>query len=129
VVTEADNGHLNGNGINTNGYNQSLLGYPATACSDSYYAWGAGGTYKLTGLESVKQYSVKIFGSRIHESGGGREGSYTINGVTQTLDGANNTSEYIVFENLTADANGEILLDFGVASGATFGYINVLELI
>ena len=129
VLVDADNGHNNGSGFNTDGYDQELLGYPATASSDSYYAWEGGGTYKFTGLQALRQYSIRIFGSRVVDSGGDRLGSYTINGVTQTLDARNNSSNTIAFEGLNANSNGEIILDFGVAEGSVFGYINVLELV
>ncbi|ELR70800.1 hypothetical protein C900_03408 [Fulvivirga imtechensis AK7] len=129
VVAEADNGHNNGSGINTDGYDQDLLGFPASACSDSYYAWGTGGTYKLTGLQAAQQYAIRIFGSRVASSGGNRVGTYTINGVTQILDARNNSTNTIIFEGLNADSIGEVTIDFGVAEGSVFGYINVLELI
>ncbi len=127
VLNEADNGYGHGEGYNTNGYTGEALGYPATACSDSYFSHGAGGTYQLAGLQSTMTYSIKLFGVRM-ASTGGRVGSYTINGVTQTLDAQNNTTDFIVFTNLLAAEDGTITLDFGVAAGSTFGYINVLEL-
>ncbi|MCG8387828.1 MAG: hypothetical protein MJA30_19910, partial [Cytophagales bacterium] len=128
VVSEADNGYGLGEGFNPDGYNGEALGYPATACSDSYFAHGVGGTYQLTSLQGSMQYTLKLFGSRMAATGG-RVGSYTINGVTQTLDGQNNTTQQVVFENLQAAADGTLTLEFGVAAGSTFGYINVLELV
>ncbi|MEQ9660565.1 fibronectin type III domain-containing protein [Fulvivirga sp.] len=128
IIDDADNGFGDGSGHNTQGYAGAVLGYPATACSDSYFAYGPGGTYKFTGLNEEMVYSVKIFGSRVSTSGD-RTGSYQINGLTQTLDGENNATEFIVFEDLTPDPNGEIILDFGLATGSSFGYINVIELI
>ncbi|MEO1053646.1 MAG: fibronectin type III domain-containing protein, partial [Bacteroidota bacterium] len=126
VVSDASNGY--GNGFNNTGYAGETLGYPTSANSDSYFSHGAGGTYKLTGLDNSKTYTITIFGSRTATSGG-RVGTYTIDGVTQTLDGQNNTSNTISFTDLQPDVNNEITLDFGVAAGSTFGYLNVLEVV
>ncbi len=117
-----------GTGYNTQGYNGVALGYPATACSDSYFAHSTGGVYELSGLQTTLRYTVKIFGSRMAPSGA-RVGSYTINGITQTLDAQNNTTNFIAFEDLQPDVSGTLTLDFNVASGSTFGYVNVLELV
>ncbi|MEM9856971.1 MAG: fibronectin type III domain-containing protein [Bacteroidota bacterium] len=128
VVTEADNGYGNGVGYNSVGYDGAALGYPATANSDSYFAYGPGGIYKLTGLDPTKGYDIKIFGSRV-ASDGRRVGTYRINGVTQTLDAENNSTTTITFAEVLPDTNNEIILEFGVQIGSNFGYINVLEVV
>ncbi|MEM7549576.1 MAG: hypothetical protein AAF363_07875 [Bacteroidota bacterium] len=125
VVIDASNGL--GNGFNNDGYSGETLGYPITANSDSYFARLGGGTYKLTELDNNKTYDLVIFGSR--SGTGNRVGTYTINGVTKTLDGLNNTSNTVSFTGLTPDVNGEIILDFGVQAGSSFGYLNVLKVI
>ncbi|MEO1053662.1 MAG: fibronectin type III domain-containing protein [Bacteroidota bacterium] len=125
VVSDASNGY--GNGFNSNGPTNAL-GYPSTANSDSYFSHGAGGTYKLTGLDNTKTYTLTIFGSR-NATSAGRVGTYTINGVTQTLDGQNNTTNTISFADIQPDTNNEIILDFGVEAGSNFGYMNVLEVV
>ncbi|MEM8566152.1 MAG: SGNH/GDSL hydrolase family protein, partial [Bacteroidota bacterium] len=127
VVDEADNGYGLGEGFNPEGYNGVTLGYPVTACSDSYFSRPGGGIYELSGLQSYMTYGIKLFGSRASGTGG-RVGTYTINGITQTLDALNNSATFITFDQLQADASGKIILDFDVAAGSSFGYINVLEL-
>ncbi|MEO1053052.1 MAG: fibronectin type III domain-containing protein [Bacteroidota bacterium] len=124
VFADASNDYENG--FNKDGYNGDVLGYPTSANSDSYFAHGSGGIYKLKDLDPSKQYDLKIFGSRT-ASGGGRVGTYTIDGITQTLDALNNSSNTISFNDIQPDANNEIVLEFGVAVGSSFGYLNVLE--
>ena len=128
VEVEADNGYGNDAGFNPDGYNGEALGYPATAVSDSYFSYGPGGTYKLTGLDPTKVYDLTIFGSRM-ASDGKRVGTYHINGVNQTLDAENNTTLTITFADVPPDLNNEIVLEFGVQTGSNFGYINVLEVV
>ncbi|MEO1050962.1 MAG: LamG-like jellyroll fold domain-containing protein [Bacteroidota bacterium] len=125
VVSDASEGY--GNGSNLDGYTGETLGQPGTANSDSYFARGAGGTYKLTGFNSFRTYDLVIFGSRM--GAGNRVGSYTVNGETQILDALNNSSNVISFTDLQPDSNNEILLDFRPAPGSTFGYLNVLKVI
>ncbi|UII21158.1 RHS repeat-associated core domain-containing protein [Fulvivirga ligni] len=128
VASAADHAYGDQTGVNTEGYNGVALGYPASACRDSYFSFSSGGSYKLTGLALNKQYSIKIFASRAASSGG-RVGKYIMGGETLTLDAQNNTTNTIIFENLAADSNGELVMDFAPQSGSTFGYINVIEII
>ncbi|NJN25202.1 MAG: hypothetical protein HC819_04095 [Cyclobacteriaceae bacterium] len=129
VVDDADNGYGDGSGYNADGgYNGEALGYPASACRDSYFAWNNGGQYKFSGLETGNFYDIKIFGSRT-ASTGGRVGRYTINGQSLNLDAMNNTTNFIIFNGLAPDGHGDIILDFKNEVGSDFGYINVIELI
>jgi RHS repeat-associated protein len=128
IVKNASNGYGNGDYFNSEGFPGPVGYYPLFACTDSFFAYGPGGTYKLTGLSANKYYTLTVFGSR-RSSTFNRTGAYTINGRQLTLDAANNNLKTITFHNVRPDASGEIILDFGVASGSQFGYINVLDLL
>lgn len=127
VITEPSNGYGGGADFNSGGYSGQVLDYPVSACSDSHYTFGVGGTYKLNGLDNTKVYSIRIFGSRMPVSDT-RKGLYTVNGKQQTLDAANNTSQTILFSNITP-VSGSITIGFNVATGSTFGYINVMDIV
>ncbi|MCD9015472.1 GDSL-type esterase/lipase family protein [Parachryseolinea silvisoli] len=121
---------FSGDGVyyNTIGYNGSALGYPARACLDSYFAHGNGGSYKLTGLDVNKWYSITIFGSRV-ASKNDRTGQFTINGIRKLLDAMNNSTRTVTFHHVAPNQNGEIVFDFGVDKNSYLGYMNVLDFV
>lgn len=82
-------------------------------------------TLNLTGLNPSRRYTFKVFGSR---SATDRRTTYTAGGTSQTVDAGQNTTLTASFPNLTPDANGLLTLTFAPASGATYGYLNVLEI-
>lgn len=123
IVKDPSNGY---GAFNTAGSTQALLDYPVSALSDSHYGWGAGGTYRLSGLDDTKAYSLRIFGSRM-SVGDSRKGAFAINGQQQFLEAANNTSQTILFTDLVP-VLGIITIDFTVAPGATFSYINLMDI-
>jgi titin len=123
IVKDPSNGY---GAFNTAGSTQTLLDYPVSALSDSHYGWGTGGTYRLSGLDDTKTYSLRIFGSRMSVSDS-RKGAFAINGQQQFLEAANNTSQTILFSDIVP-VMGTITIDFTVATGATFSYINVMDI-
>jgi hypothetical protein len=123
IVKDPSNGY---GAFNTAGSTQALLDYPVAALSDSHYGWGTGGTYRLSGLDDTKTYSLRIFGSRM-SVGDSRKGAFTINGQQQLLEAANNTSQTILFSDIVP-VLGTITIDFTVAPGAAFSYINVMDI-
>jgi P pilus assembly chaperone PapD/predicted esterase len=84
----------------------------------------------ITGLETNRTYSIKFFSSSKWWAPQPDNGStqYTINGVTKSLNVQNNTTNTAIFENLTADANGEIKFTLSVPAGGQVGYLNAMEL-
>lgn len=84
----------------------------------------------ITGLETNRTYSIKFFSSSKWWAPQPDNGStqYTINGVTKSLNVQNNSTNTAVFENLTADANGEIKFTLSVPAGGQVGYLNAMEL-
>jgi hypothetical protein len=123
IVKDPSNGF---GAFNTYGNSQAVLDYPISAVSDSHYAWQSGGTYSLNGLDNSKVYGIRMYGSRMSVTDT-RKGSFTISGQQQFLEAANNTSQTIVFSNI-APISGSITIDFNVAAGSTFGYINVMDI-
>ncbi|MFY0255804.1 fibronectin type III domain-containing protein [Chitinophaga sp. 30R24] len=83
----------------------------------------------ITGLETNRTYTVKFFSSSKWWAPQPDNGStqYTVNGVTKTLYAQNNTTNLAVFENLTADTNGEIKFTLSVPPGGQVGYLNAME--
>jgi RHS repeat-associated protein len=127
VVTEPSANYFGGNDWISTGYNGQMADYPISAVNDSHLAWSGGGSYKLTGLDNSKVYDLRIFGSR-SASGTDREGLYTVNGQQKILQAANNSSRTVLFDNI-APINGIITINFNVAPGSAFGYINVMDII
>jgi RHS repeat-associated protein len=127
VVTEPSANYAGGNDWISSGYNGQMADYPISAVNDSHLAWSGGGSYKLTGLDNSKVYDLRIFGSRSAPSTD-REGLYTVNGQQKILQAANNSSRTVLFDNI-APINGIITINFNVAPGSAFGYINVMDII
>ncbi len=59
--------------------------------------------------------------------GDSRKAVFTINGQQQVLETTNNTTQTVVFTNV-APASGSITIDFTVAAGSQFAYLNVLDI-
>ena len=111
---------------NTSGYKQILLDYPITALQDSHFGYGTGGTYRLYGLDNGRNYSLRFFGCRTGVTDS-RKAMFTINGQQQVLETTNNT-QTIVFNNIVP-TSGSITIDFDVANGSDFAYLNVLDIV
>ncbi len=124
IVKDPSNGYaLN----NTNGPTTTVLDYPSSAVSDSHFGWQSGGSYRINGLDNSKVYHIRIFSSRLYVSDA-RRGTFTINGQSLSLDAAGNTSQTIQFTNL-APISGAVTINFTVASGSSFAYINVMDIV
>ena len=84
----------------------------------------------ITGLETNRTYTVKFICDSKWWAPQPDNGStqYTINGVSQTLYAQNNTSNLAVFQNVSADANGEIKFTLSIPAGGQVGYLNAMEI-
>jgi lysophospholipase L1-like esterase len=111
---------------NTSGYKQPLLDYPITATQDSHFGYQTGGTYRLNGLNNGMNYSLRFFGCRTGVTDS-RKAVFTINGQQQIQETTNNT-QTIVFDNIVP-TSGSITIDFDVASGSDYAYLNVLDIV
>jgi len=78
----------------------------------------------LKNLDSKFNYKLTFFNSRTQ--GGNRNNTYTINGQSITVNAANNTSEVAIFENLTPDTDGSLLIN--IDPQLSQGYLNVMKL-
>ncbi len=77
-------------------------------------------------------YRVEIFGSRDGtDSGRGRLTRYTIEGDFRDLDVADNTERLAIFDSVSPDARGEVLIRVGVSpdGAARFAYIGFVRVI
>ncbi|WOO39305.1 PKD domain-containing protein [Rubellicoccus peritrichatus] len=103
--------------------------YPDDATYDSYYVSNANlGEITFEDLDPDQLYNLTIFASAALDPQVSALGDYTINGNTQTLNAADNTSQTIVFNDISPDASGNIVLAC-IASGNTGeAFINVIEL-
>jgi lysophospholipase L1-like esterase len=110
----------------TAGYKQTLLDYPLTAVQDSHYGYQTGGAYRVNGLDNGMNYSLRFFGCRTGVTDS-RKAVFTINGQQQILETTNNT-QTIVFNNIVP-ISGSITIDFNVASGSDYAYLNVLDIV
>lgn len=83
---------------------------------------------KLTGLETTRKYSFKFFaGSNWSVLANNGTTVFTINGVSKQLDVQGNTSQTVNFDNIEANASGEITFTISVAPGTQVGYLNAFE--
>jgi Immunoglobulin I-set domain len=129
------------NGANENGTLLSSV-FPSQATRDSLYgnteAFGAGSnffpSFKLTGLDPVRQYSFTFYASRTGV-GDNRETGYTVVGANTNfaaLNPANNINNSVMAEGLSPTAAGEITISLAPTAnnnnGNHFTYLGVLRL-
>lgn len=83
---------------------------------------------RLTGLDADKTYSIRFFSSSTWwaQPNNGTT-TFTINGVTKSIAVQGNTTNTVIFENLTPNGSGEISFDVSRASGSNVGYLNAME--
>ncbi|MBS1741594.1 MAG: SGNH/GDSL hydrolase family protein [Bacteroidetes bacterium] len=122
--------NIAGPGTNTGNSVGDLGDYPSTATADYAFAHptATNGQWKLTGLDSLKQYTVKFWGSR---TGIGDQRYLQIKRADETTyqqyDAANNTdynnAAVFVFSGKT-----EMTFDIKVRDGDAFGYISIIDI-
>ncbi len=121
--------NLSGPGVNTSSINTAVGDYPASAVSDFTFAHNSTttGQWKLSGLDSLQQYSVKFWGTR--DATDDRIILVRILGdsVWKQFDARFNTD----FNNaaiLTFAARKEVIFEFQVGSTSTFGHISIVDI-
>jgi predicted esterase len=85
----------------------------------------------LRGLQPNVSYQIKIWAANtVADSTYNRWSTYEINGTTVDLNVFGNTTTFVTFPNVVADANGKIPLKVYPKAGSNsrYGQINVLEL-
>ncbi len=80
----------------------------------------------ISGLEAGEDYDLKIFATADNDTGYYTT-TYIIDGESQTFDPGGNTSTFVEFTKLVADASGEIRMEV-VTGEYKPGYINVMEI-
>lgn len=84
---------------------------------------------KLTGLDATRKYSFKFFaGSSWSVQANNGTTIFTVNGVSKPLNVQGNTSNTVNFDNIAANASGEITFNMAVADGTQVGYLNAFEI-
>ena len=83
-------------------------------------------TYRLSGLNPAKTYTLRFLGNR---SGADRTTEYKAGGQSVTLNTNSNTANTVQIAGLVPNASGQIDFSFGRFGSSTFGYLNALEII
>jgi len=109
-------------GMNT-GNNSGVV--PDNVMRSSYWLdFGNTGQLKVDGLNTSQGYNFVFFASR--DGGGDRTTDYTINGTTVSLNASYNTQNTVQINNVSPNANGEVIIDITLGETAIFGYIGAL---
>jgi len=129
------------NGVNENGTLLSTI-FPGQATRDSMFGntetFGAGSdffpSFKLTGLNPARQYSLAFFASRTGVADN-RETGYTVDGANSrftALNAANNVNNVALATNLTPTAAGEITVSLAPTTNNNnanhFTYLGAMRL-
>lgn len=102
------------------------LGSDYLYIGDNSYGKVEEADFYIDGLSKKRLYSLEIFAAR-ETSSDVRIGYYTANGISGTLDAADNISNTLLLENIAADENGRITLNIRTLD-SDFAYINALIL-
>ncbi|MFT3911998.1 MAG: T9SS type A sorting domain-containing protein [Ferruginibacter sp.] len=119
-----------GPGTNTGNTAGDIGDYPASATTDYAFAHptATNGQWKLTGLDSSKQYTIKFWGTR---SGVGDQRYIQIKRTDETTyqqyDGSNNT-DYNNAAVFTFTGKTNVTFDIKVRDGDAFGYISLIDI-
>lgn len=116
-------------GINQSGVNSSDL-FPSTAQSDSFFVQTTGdalGVVTISNLDPAKFYDLSLFSSR--EGAADRTTTFTVGGIAQSINAANNTNQLVTFAGLRSTAAGVLEVEVRPGGPSPLGYLNALRLI
>ena len=120
-----------GPGVNTGNSIGSVGEYPATATTDYAFAdtSATNGNWKFTGLDSLKQYTIKFWGTKSLPLPDQRIIQIKRSDETnwQEYDAYNNT-DYNNAALFTFSGKSTISFDIRVKSLSAFGYINIIDI-
>lgn len=93
-----------------------------------YYFEGTGSTKRLrvNGLSPTKRYNF-LFASSFG-GGGNYTTNFTINGATRGVNATGNYSQWVRFNGLVPDANGEVVINVAKAANAAFAILNAMAI-
>ncbi len=116
-----------GNGSNyfgtTTGNNSGV--YPDNVMKTAYWSNTTQQTFKLVGLNSTSKYNLTFFGARGDVSDN-RMTNYTVGATTVSLQTANNKTNTVSINNISPDANNEIVVNLKNGTGSVYSYLNAL---
>lgn len=118
-----------GPGTNTGNTTGAVGDYPSTATSDFSFAEASAtnGQWRITGLESIKQYTIKFWGTRSVIDDRVIQIKRADQSTWQEYNAAENTnfSTSAVF---TFSGKTQMTFDIRVKSGSPFGYISLIDI-
>lgn len=99
--------------------------YPDNVMKTAYWSNTAAQTFKLVGLSATSKYNLTFFGARADVTDN-RMTNYTVGATTVSLQAAKNTQNTVSINNITPDANNEIVVTLKNGTGSVWSYINSL---
>ena len=121
--------NTSGPGTNTGNTVGDVGDYPASTTTDYAFAHpsATNGQWKLAGLDSTKQYTVKFWGARSVSDQRYIQIKRVDETTYQQYDGANN-ADYNNAATFTFTGKTSMVFDIKVRDGDAFGYISVLDI-
>ncbi|MEO8770299.1 MAG: GDSL-type esterase/lipase family protein [Ferruginibacter sp.] len=121
--------NTSGPGTNTGNTVGDVGDYPASTTTDYAFAHpsAVNGQWKLAGLDSTKQYTIKFWGTRSVTDQRYIQIKRTDETTYQQYDGANN-ADYNNAATFTFMGKTSMTFDIKVRDGDAFGYISVLDI-
>jgi len=126
------------NSTNQDGIGTNDLGLPETVTADSFWVGSFDGhkagllesaTVTVSGLDPQATYDLELFASRSgDDSGRFRLTRYTVNGNSLDLEVSDNTTNTIVFENLTGQETIDLHVNLSPDGTGRFAYLGGLIL-
>ena len=122
--------NIAGAGVNTGNTIGDVSEYPNSATTDYAFAdpSATNGRWKITGLDSLKTYTIKFWGARTAADARVIEIKQTDDITWKSYNGANN-SNYNTAASFTFTGKKEVSFDIRVQAGSSFGYIGVIDII
>lgn len=122
--------NVNGPGTNTGNSTGDVQDYPASATADFAFAEpsASNGQWKITGLESTKQYTIKFWGTRSVSDNRIIQIKRADQSIWQEYNAAGN-SNYENAATFTFYGKSQITFDIRVKNGSAFGYISLIDIV
>lgn len=104
--------------------------YPTEVAQDSWATYKSDpAAMELDGLDPLAHYRLTIFASDTDSDGTYKRNTrYTIGGLSYDLDIINNLDKTVVFQDISPDASGRLLLTVSAVNGSRYASISSLEL-
>jgi predicted esterase len=127
------------NGTNQNGIGTNAFGVPETVTADNFWVGSFDGhaeallesaVVSISGLDQTAVYRLELYASRSGNDGGnGRLTRYEINGLTQDLEVSDNTTESIVFDNISGTEVVDLSVRVSPDGTGRFAYLGGIQLL